>query len=352
MKSIDLKSLAYKKAEEYVLNKIKEMDYPHRHPFLDYPDTPNSINLMFIIILKLLLNNGEKIIDDLLEKCKAVEKGKYSHVRFMEGMDEVLVLYYILVDNYDKYEKIFYEPSGIINNNKKLEYSLINEKEKYMVNFEVKTMLCDPFIKEKNLPIDDGTVLFKKLVNSDEDIAKMFPEATELKNSVYYSAFKRNIRKIIEKYNGKKMLDCKMINIGFVCVHFSTSMEEFYTYLFHKEKGFFSDIDWGNLDVLILFVCDARNDLRLDNMYNMGYVNTILINDDEFVQKHLHEMRLDNYVSKGKKVLMDIYEAAQKSYALFKVLNREGFINIIPYESTEEDIQSYVEYLKSNEIRN
>lgn len=352
MKSMDLQILAYEKAEEYVLNKIKEMDYPQGHPFLDYPNTPNSINLMFIIIIRFLLRDGETIIVDLLKKCRAVEKGKYSHVRFMEGMDEVLVLYYVLVDNYDKYQEIFYEPNGIIDNEKKLEYSLVNEKEQYIVNFEVKTMLCDPLIKEKNLPIDDGTVLLKKLVNNDEDITEMFPEAIELKNSVYYSAFKRNIRKIIEKYNGKKMLDCRMINLGFVCVHFSTSMEEFYTYLFHKEKGIFTDVDWGNLDALVLFVCDAKNDLRLDNMYNMGYVNTILINDDEFVQKHLHEMRLDNYVSKGKKVLMDIYKDAQKSYALFKVLNREGFINIIPYEATEEDIQSYVEYLKSNEIRN
>lgn len=327
------------------------MDYPDNHPFLDYPETPKSINLMFIVFLKLILFDEQKIIVDLLEKCKAVEKGKFSNIRFMEGIDEVLVLYYVLIDNLDKFRTVLYEPSGIFDNNKKLEYSLVNEKEHYMVNFEVKTMLCDPFIKENGLPLQDGTVLFKRLVNTDENIEEKFPDAIELKNSVYYSGFKRNIRKIIEKFNGEKMISCKMINIGFVCVHFSTSMEEFYTYLFHREKGFFMDIDWGNLDALVLFVCDAKNDLRLDNIYNMGYINTILINDDEIVQKHLHEMRLDNYVSIGKKVQMDIYNNAQKSYVLFKILKRDGFVNIIPYESTEEEIQGYVEYLKGNEIR-
>lgn len=37
-----------------------------------------------------------------------------------------------------------------------------------------------------------------------------------------------------------------MINIGFVCIHFATSIEEFYTYMFHKEKGIYKKIKWGN----------------------------------------------------------------------------------------------------------
>lgn len=29
-----------------------------------------------------------------------------------------------------------------------------------------------------------------------------------------------------------------MLNIGFVCIHFSTSIEEFYTYMFNKKKEY------------------------------------------------------------------------------------------------------------------
>lgn len=352
MKNLDFDGVEYKEAEEYVFNLINELHYPKGHPFVEYPNTPDSINLFFIIILKMLMGDEEKVIIDLLKKCKAIENNKYSHKKYLEGLDEVLVLYYIVIDNLGKYVNIIYEPDRIFDNDKKLEYSLINKAEQYIVNFEVKTMLCDPFIKENNLPAKDGTVLIKRLVNDNNiDITKIFPEAIELKNSVYYSAFKRNIRKIIEKFDGKRMMDCKMINIGFVCIHFSTSIEEFYAYLFHEEKGIFQTIDWGNLDALVLFASDARNDIKLDNLYQIGYIKTILLNEDAFIQKHLHEMRLDNYVSKGRKVPMDIYEEAQKSYALYKVMNREGYLNIIPYESTEEEIGEYIEYLKGNKIR-
>ena len=72
-----------------------------------------------------------------------------------------------------------------------------------------------------------------------------------------------------------------MINIGFICVHFSTSIEEFYTYMFHKEKGIYKKLQWGNLDALVLFVLDARNDILLQNIYEMGYVATMLRNDIE-----------------------------------------------------------------------
>ena len=142
-----------------------------------------------------------------------------------------------------------------------------------------------------------------------------------------------------------------MINIGFICIHFSTSIEEFYTYMFHKEKGIYKKLQWGNLDALVLFVLDARNDILLQNVYEMGYVATMLRNDTEINRKFMEIMRLDNYVLLGDKVAKSVYDEAQKGAKLYRVLKREGFLNILPYDSTEQGIEDYVNYLKSDSVR-
>ena len=169
-----------------------------------------------------------------------------------------------------------------MHNGKMLEYSLLFRYPiEYLVNIEVKTMRCDPFEKEDNLDIHtvkDGTVLIKQLINDDIDynlLKKEHPEAIELEHSTYYSALNRNIKKIAEKFDGKVNAEIKMLNIGFVCIHFSTSFEEFYTYMFNKKKGIYKTMDWGNLDALVLFVLDAKNDIYLQNIYDMGYVGTL-----------------------------------------------------------------------------
>lgn len=348
--------LVYQKAKKYVLNKIGTLKYPQGHPFLTYPKTPESMFMEILILVKALLGEKTKTIDSILVKCKAVESGKFNYYRYLEGLDEVLILYYVLVKTLGKVTQVIYEPHGFIDNDKTLEYSFyFHNAEECIVNFEVKTMLCDPFKKEESLSLKDGTILIKKLVKDDDgefqEIKTKFPGAVELEKSTYYTPFKRNIKKIIEKYDGEKMLPCRMINIGVICVHLSTSLEEFYTYLFHKKKGIYSEIDWGNLDVLVLLSADAKNDLKLENLYEMGYIKTVLLNDDEFVKSYLNLMKLDQYISTGRKVLAEVFEQAQQCYGIYKIMNREGFINIIPYDSTEESIDAYVEYLKGTAVR-
>lgn len=265
---------------------------------------------------------------------------------------------YILVVNIENISSVIYEPSHIWQNNKTLEYSCVFKMPtECMVNIEVKTMRCDPFEKETDLKINnikDGSILIKKLVNDDIGYEKLLCEhqdAVELKNSTYYSAFNRNIKKIVEKFDGEKNIQCRMINIGFICVHFSTSIEEFYTYMFHKEKGIYKKLQWGNLDALVLFVLDARNDILLQNVYEMGYVATMLRNDTEINRKFMEIMRLDNYVLLGDKVVKSVYDEAQKGAKLYRILKRDGFLNILPYDSTEQGIEDYVNYLKSDSVR-
>ena len=89
----------------------------------------------------------------------------------------------------------------------------------------------------------------------------------------------------------------------------------------------------------------------LQNVYEMGYVVTMLKTDTLINRKFMEIMRLDNYILQGNEVNDDIHEVAQKGAKLFKVLKREGFLNILPFEATEEDIKNYLEYLKSEKIR-
>lgn len=348
----------YDEYKRYILDELEKMTLPKEHPFLKYPQTPESRNLEFFIFLSMMFGKESKIPKQLLHKCNAVEDSKFSHMKYLEGIDETLILYYILVANMEKISAVIYEPSQIWQNNKTLEYSCVfNIPIKCMVNIEVKTMRCDPFAKETDLKINnvkDGSVLIKRLVNDDIEYEKLSNEhqdAIELKNSTYYSAFNRNIKKIIEKFDGKKNIQCPMLNIGFICIHFSTSMDEFYTYMFHNEKGIYRKLQWGNLDALVLFVLDARNDILLQNVYEMGYVATMLKNDTAINRKFMEIMRLDNYVLLGDTITKSVYDDAQKGSKLYKVLKRDGFLNILPYDSTEQSIENYVNYLKSDSIR-
>ena len=121
--------------------------------------------------------------------------------------------------------------------------------------------------------------------------------------------------------------------------------------MFHKENEIYKKLQWGNLDALVLFVLDARNDILLQNIYEMGYVATMLRNDIEINRKFMEIMRLDNYVLLGDKVAKSVYDEAQKGAKLYRVLKRDGFLNILPYDSTEQGIEDYVNYLKNDSVR-
>lgn len=343
-------------AKQFVMDRIRKLEYPSNHPFLQYPNTPESRIVDTFAILQMSLGYESKIIEDLLRKCKSVEKGKFNYYRYVENIDELLVLFYVYfrIINNDIKAQLIYEPIGLMDNKKKLEYSFLLCEENCLLNFEVKSMICDPFYKEKSLPKQNGTILLKKFINDQEEyeeIKKQYPNATELAHSAYYSPFKKNIAKIIEKYEGRKQIDCKMINIGVICINFSTSLDEFYTCLYHKDKGFFKSLQWGNLDALILFTLDARNDIIMENIYQMGYIKTVLVTDDLTIRKYFEKLKLDNYISIGKKVALDVYEIAQKSYGVYQIFNREGFLNIIPYDSNETEIENYLSYLKGKKVR-
>ena len=87
----------YKNAEKFVLNELEKLNYPKEHPFNDYPKTPESMILRFIIVIKALTNKDEMIIA-FLKKCKSIENGAFSYVKYNQSVSEVLWFYYMYVN--------------------------------------------------------------------------------------------------------------------------------------------------------------------------------------------------------------------------------------------------------------
>ena len=348
--------IQYHEAAGFLQKRMHELDYPKEHPFWDYPDSPDSGFFLNLILMTMSFGTESSMMNQILKKCKSVEKGKFDFNRYVQNIDEVIVLFYVYFRRllHDPDCEILYEPKGLIQNDKKLEYSLWLKKEKCLVNFEVKSMLCDPFYKEESLPIQDGTVLIKQFLNDMpeyKEAREKYPEAVELLHSSYYTPFKNNIRKISEKFAGEKQCDMDMIQIGVIIINFSTSMDEFYTCLFHWEKGMYSWLREKNLDALVLFSLDAKNDILMENVYQMGYIQTVLLKDRPKTKTILEQIGLDHYICVGEEIDPEVYDQAQKTYGLYQIFNRGGFINIIPFDTSEEEKEKYLSYLEGDKVR-
>ena len=103
----------YEKYKKDILDESKKISLPKGHPFLEYPSTPESRNLEFFIMLSVLLGEKSNIPKKLLHKCNGVEEGEFSHMKFLEGLDEGLILYYILIANI---QNVFSFVYGLSNN--------------------------------------------------------------------------------------------------------------------------------------------------------------------------------------------------------------------------------------------
>ncbi len=348
-------------AVAFVKSKLSNLDYPHNHPFNDYPKTPESMVLEMIVLIKAFTNKDDLVIS-FLKKCKSIEKGIFSYKKYNQNISEVIWFYYLYMgllktDSLNLLEEIFDENISIYDNEKKFEFSYLiaedNSSSKYIVNSEVKTLLCDPFQKGNGLRCIDGQKLIKPLFQDLRDTAQLKTacNAIILQASTYYYQVEQNIKKIINKCRGNNISEYLPFNIGVLVINASTSFEEFYSYVFHRTKGVYKKLLQSNVDALVLLSMDARNDFELENIYSMGYIQTALINPTEINKKLCKQFHIDNYISIGEKVDSQIYKLGQNEYGHYKILCRDGFVNIIPLDATEKDIAQYLEYLKGTSVR-
>ncbi len=352
---------AYKNAEKFVINELQKLNYPKEHPFNDYPKTPESMILRFIIVIK-ALTNKDKIIIEFLKKCKSIENGSFSYVKYNQGVSEVLWFYYMYVslvknDSRELLLDIYDEDVSIYGNDKKYEYSLLirneNNGSDFVVTSEVKAITCDPFAKEMVLKPVDGQKLIKPFFPAlkESEVLKQESDAIVLQSSIYYNQTNQNIKRIINKCRGNKLINKPVFNIGVLFINFSTSIDEFYSYLFHKTYGLYDKLLKSNVDALVLVSLDSRNDFELDNIYSMNYIQTILVKPSDTNKKICEKLRMDKYIAFGDEIDEYVYEKAQTEYGRYKILCREGFLTIIPFNSTEEDIKEYLNYLRGTDIR-
>ena len=234
----------YDKCEQYVLSLIDEAEYPEGHPFNDFPHTPESMPLKMIAII-LALTNNEKMIENYVAKCKSIENGKYSPVKYNQSVSELTWLYYLLNSipqtRLCDLMEVYGEERELIDNNKKFEYSFLLRNPECITAFEVKAITCDPFIKEDALPPTDGAKLIKPLFPQlkNSTFLKEQKDYTVLNSSTYYYQLEQNIKRIANKCRGNNISGKKLYCFGAIFINASTSFEEFYSYLFHKEYGLY-----------------------------------------------------------------------------------------------------------------
>lgn len=342
----------YRSAENFVLSAIQSENYPDGHPFLEYSShTTDGLAVINIILLKLFGLDDSAIVD-IVKKCKSVENGQFDYTRYRQNINEVVFLCYILISMSLKGHSIphvCYEDHNIIDNNKVTEYSFLLKD--ILINIEVKTLSCDAF---PSGVVNDGNQYIlpyykdKKFI---QDLKNKFPNATILDDKCCLYQLERNILKIKSKFDGKNMTQYKLFNVGVIFIDYSTSLEQFFSYLFNNKFGLVGKTDFGNIDALIMITLDAKVDLLYTNIYNMGYVQTLLFNNAANFVDICKLLRLDNFALQGTTSYEKIIKYAQNEYEVLKILKRNGFANFIPYDTPENEIQEYIDFLCGNAPR-
>ena len=343
-------------AEKFVLKIIQENGYPSGHTFNDYPYTPESMPIKMLIIIYCFTQN-EKMIRSYVKKCKSIENGVFSAIKYNQEISELSWLYYLIVGVLEKREinlsEVFDEEKIIIDNGKKFEYSFLLNNPRCITAFEVKTITCDPFVKEKGLEVIDGKKLVKPFFPQlkDCDYLKNQTESFVLSSSTYYYQMEQNIKRIASKCRGSNVSGEKLYCFGIIFINASTSYEEFYSYLFNEKYGLSTFVYDSKIDVLTLVSFDAKNDLKFDNLYRNCYVQTFVVHPSGELLNICKALRLDNYIAVGNKVNEYVLTKSKELFGNYKILCQEGFVGIIPADAGEEEIDKYVLYLKSQEIR-
>ena len=68
----DFVAYKYNEIKNGILKEIDKMMLPKGHPFLNYPNTPNSRIIDIITILKMILGENSDVPISLLHKCNGI----------------------------------------------------------------------------------------------------------------------------------------------------------------------------------------------------------------------------------------------------------------------------------------
>lgn len=346
----------YLNAKKYVIQRIKSNIYPPSHIFNSPSFKDDDYIIHIMVNIKFILKETDLINDYIDNKLKAYDQGDFSVEKYFQGLNELTFLYYLIIgvmgNSAVNLNYIYYEGFSPYKKSKKLEYQLVLDNLA-MVNVEIKSITCDPLYKESDFKLDESAIYIKKYFNdadlsfkdgSNEESYKVLSESTHSRQ------LRKNIKKIVEKFDGDSIDDVKMINIGVVVIQFATSLEEFFSYMLNEEKGIIKDIDFKNLDCLVFFSLTARPRFDMQDIYNNGHIFTIMLNDKQYIKHYLKVLRMDNIVAQKTINGFDIAEPvkpyAAKEFGKYKiVIDENNKCFFVSYDTKERDIKSYSQYL-------
>lgn len=180
----------------------------------------------------------------------------------------------------------------------------------------------------------------------DSEFLKNQTDAIVLHESTHYNQMVRYINKISSKCSGKNICGNKLYCFGVLFITAATSFDEFYSYMFNDEFGLYDMLKRSCIDVLIIASLDAKMDKCLDSLYEKEYIQTIVPHPTEDIDRICEALRLDNYIAKGDCVEEYVKIKSSSQFGMYKILNREGILNIIDENVTEEQIIEYLNWLK------
>ena len=345
---------------KYILDFVQNK-YNDDHPFRDigFIDKPVLYQIAYSkLICEDYLENRNIINNYLDKKLISNIEGKFDIDLFNRNMNELMLLIYILMgiyiksDLHTKIVRIDYEE--IEPNSKEFEYSFICNDE-YRINVEVKTLDCDPFLRDKDvmrgIDIYKKNIYIKKFfhgVDAEEELNSILDgvkEYTELKSN--YRQVNSNIKKIRKKFEQKTEQD---VNIGVLVINYGTSREEFFSYFLHEERGIVRRKDVGNIDNLNLFSNTHQSSFLLDEIYETQHIFAVNLNLDNYKEEIFRKLRLDNYIIKNG-LIEDEYSSYQyNSVGVYTSEIIDGCFTILPdFVDVEERKKHFDEMNKNNE---
>ena len=94
------------------------------------------------------------------------------------------------------------------------------------------------------------------------------------------------------------------------------------------------------------------NPINLDGSISTRSELTLLFKDDTALKNICKCLRADNFIYINGEIRQDIRELSKKEFEKIMILNRDGYLNTIPADSSEEEIMKYLKFLKGNKPRN
>ena len=327
--------------KQNLLKIISNSDYPENHPFLD-DNFKNDYILTILALTKLFLNSKDTVEDFLQNKLKSHDKGIFSIEKFHQNLSEITFLWYLLSslginDQHDMIKSFQYEPN--MNKDKKAEYSFTEPNTEKTINFEVKTVTCDPFLKETDKDFKIGNKYIKTYFG--DDISKYISDTEvyiKLKHSSQYKQIRSALKKIAEKFKNKS----DSLNIGVIVCQFATSYEEFLAYFMHSKKGYISKnaTIFKDFDAVIFFSLTATPSITMDEIYQTENTFTI-VTSDKINSETLNNFRLDNIFCNKGTINENLLPYTEEEYGKYILEERHKILSFYREDLLFEEKEKY-----------